>query len=62
LAETRVHLCGRLVVRIEGRRVEEALPSRQGRLLFAYLALTRARPVTREELTDALWRGLIFFV
>ena len=44
-------------MRIEGRRVEEALPSRQGRLLFAYLALTRSRPVTREELTDALWPG-----
>jgi DNA-binding SARP family transcriptional activator len=57
LAETRIHLCGRLVARIDGERVESALPGRQGRLLFAYLALARARPTTREELTLALWPG-----
>jgi DNA-binding SARP family transcriptional activator len=53
--ETRIHLCGRLVARIDGGRVEGALPGRQGRLLFAYLVLTRARPATRDELTEALW-------
>lgn len=52
---TRIQLCGRLVVELEGRRVEEALPGRQGRLLFAYLAANRVRPSTREELADALW-------
>jgi len=55
LAETRIHLCGRFVARIDGERIENALPGRQGRLLFAYLALERARPATREELTLALW-------
>ena len=55
LAETRIQLCGRLVVRLEGTRVEDALPGRQGRLAFAYLATNRRRTVTRAELADALW-------
>ncbi len=52
---TRIQLCGRFTARVEGRRVEEALPGRQGRLLFAYLAAHRQRPSTRAELTKALW-------
>ena len=52
---TRIQLCGRFTARIEGRRVEEALPGRQGRLLFAFLAAHRQRPSTRAELTKALW-------
>jgi DNA-binding SARP family transcriptional activator len=55
--ETRIQLCGRLAVRIEGRRVEHELPSRQGRLLFVYLAVHRLRPVHREELVEAIWGG-----
>jgi SARP family transcriptional regulator, regulator of embCAB operon len=35
--------------------VEAALPGRQGRLLFAYLAVNRHRPVSRDELADAVW-------
>jgi DNA-binding SARP family transcriptional activator len=50
-------LCGRLVVELGGRRVEAALPGRQGRLLFAYLVVNRLRPVTRDELVEALWPG-----
>jgi DNA-binding SARP family transcriptional activator len=42
---------------MEGQRVESAFPGRQGRLLFAYLALNRDRPVPRSELMDALWSG-----
>lgn len=57
LAETRIQLCGRLVVRLGGIRVEDALPGRQGRLALAYLAANRRRTVTRDELTDALWQG-----
>jgi len=53
--ETRIQLCGRLIARIEGRRVEEALPGRQGRLLFVYLAAHRLRPSSRSELMEALW-------
>lgn len=52
---TRIQLCGRLTVRIQGRRVEDALPGRQGRLLFAYLAAHRLRPSSRAELMEALW-------
>ena len=35
------------------------MPGRQGRLLFAYLAVNRDRVASRDELTEALWpRGL----
>jgi len=57
LAKTRIQLCGRLVARLEGRRVESGLPGRQGRLAFAFLAVHRSRPVPRDELAAALWDG-----
>lgn len=53
----RIHLCGRVTVELDSRRVERDLPGRQGRLLFVYLAATRARSSTRAELLDALWPG-----
>jgi DNA-binding SARP family transcriptional activator len=53
--ESRLQLCGRLVVRIDGRRVDDKLPGRQGRLLLVYLALNRRRPVQRDELFAAIW-------
>lgn len=53
--DTRIQLCGHVVALLEGRRVEEALPGRQGRLLFAYLVLNRLRPSPRAELVAALW-------
>ena len=56
-ATTRIQLCGKLVVVLDGRRVEHALPSRQGRLLFAHLAVHRRRPVSRAALVEALWPG-----
>src|SRR3954454_14182294 len=52
---TRIELCGRLLVEIDGEGLHGALPGRQGRLLFAYLVLNRDRPVRRDELVDALW-------
>jgi DNA-binding SARP family transcriptional activator len=55
LAETRIQLCGTLVVRIEGRRVEDDLPGRQGRHAFVFLAANRNRAVSRDELLEALW-------
>jgi DNA-binding SARP family transcriptional activator len=56
---TRIQLCGRFVARVAGRRIEQELPGRQGRLLFAYLAVNRDRVAGRDELTEALWaRGL----
>ena len=48
-----VQLCGQFVVELRGRRVEQRLPSRQGRCLFAYLVLRRPRAVGRDELSDA---------
>jgi SARP family transcriptional regulator, regulator of embCAB operon len=57
LARTKVQLCGKLAVELDGERVEERLPGRQGRLLFAYLVANRNRTLTRDELRDALWPG-----
>jgi len=34
---------------------EQRFPGRQGRLVFAYLLAAQGRPVSREELADALW-------
>jgi SARP family transcriptional regulator, regulator of embCAB operon len=53
----RVYLTGR--IRIENGDVvvdQAALPGRQGRLAFAYLAIER-RAVPRDELADILWHG-----
>jgi DNA-binding SARP family transcriptional activator len=55
--ETRLQLCGNVVLRLDGRRVEGELPGRLGRLLFVHLAVNRGRVVTRDELLDALWPG-----
>jgi DNA-binding SARP family transcriptional activator len=54
---TRIRLCGRLEVELDGRRVERRLPGRQGPLVFALLVLNRDRPVARDELIGALWPG-----
>ena len=53
--ETRIQLCGRLVVRLGGRRVEDALPGAKGPLLFAYLVLNRFRRIDRDELVTAVY-------
>ncbi len=53
--ETRIQLCGRFVVRLDGRRVEETLPGDKGQLLFAYLVLNRLRPIARGELLIAVY-------
>jgi SARP family transcriptional regulator, regulator of embCAB operon len=51
----RVQLCGTFAVELSGRRIDNMLPGRQGRLLFAYLALSRLQPVTRDTVMEALW-------
>jgi DNA-binding SARP family transcriptional activator len=53
--ETRIQLCGRLVVRLDGQRIEDALPGALGRLLFAYLVLNRLRLIERDELLVAVY-------
>jgi DNA-binding SARP family transcriptional activator len=40
---------------VDGTRIEEELPGRQGRLLFVYLVVNRLRPVPRRELEAAIW-------
>src|SRR2546423_4457165 len=52
---TRVHLCGRLTAELGGRRVESALPGRQGRQLFAFLVLERHRRGRRGEAIWGVW-------
>jgi SARP family transcriptional regulator, regulator of embCAB operon len=52
---TRIQLCGRLVVALDGRRVEDSLPGAKGRLLFAYLVLNRDRRMSRDELLTAVY-------
>lgn len=52
---TRIQLCGRVTAEIEGRRVEDDLPGRKGRLLFVYLVANRDRHISRDEVVEALW-------
>jgi DNA-binding SARP family transcriptional activator len=52
---TQIQLCGRLVVMLDGRRVEDQLPGGKGRLLFAYLVLNRDRRISRDELLLAVY-------
>ena len=51
----RVQLCGRFAFVVADEAVQVALPGRRGRLLLAYLAAHRDRPVSRPQLMDALW-------
>jgi DNA-binding SARP family transcriptional activator len=55
LPELRIQLCGRVAIARGAQRLEDGLPGRQGRRCFVYLAAQRARPVTRDELAEALW-------
>ena len=52
---TRIQLCGRLAVRLDGRRIEDALPGAKGELLFAYLVLNRFRRIGRDELLHGVY-------
>lgn len=55
MAETRIQLCGRIVAAVDGTRIEQELPGRQGRLLFVHLVANRLRVVPRRELEQAIW-------
>ncbi len=50
-----MQLCGRFVVELDDRRIEDGLPGRQGRLLLAFLVANRLRTVSRDEVIEALW-------
>ena len=48
----------RLAVEANGTRLDEQrFPGRQGRILFAYMAAQKGRPVPRDELAELLWSG-----
>jgi basic membrane lipoprotein Med (substrate-binding protein (PBP1-ABC) superfamily)/DNA-binding SARP family transcriptional activator len=52
----RIALTGRVSINTGAVLIEEErLPGRQGRLVFAYLVSEHGRPVTRDELAEALW-------
>ena len=54
----RVYLTGRMAVETPSEIADEAkFPGRQGRLAFAYLALSAQRPVAHDALADAIWMG-----
>lgn len=53
--KARIQMCGRYVVEVDGSRIEDTLPGRRGRVLFAYLVLNRGRPLLRDELLMAGW-------
>jgi SARP family transcriptional regulator, regulator of embCAB operon len=53
--ETRIQLCGRLVVTLRGQWVEDALPGAKGQLLFTYLVLNRSRRMDRDQLLIAVY-------
>jgi hypothetical protein len=42
---------GTFAVELSGRRIDNMLPGRQGRLLFAYLALSRLQPLPTIDVT-----------
>ena len=52
---TRIQLCGRLSVELDGVELVTSLRGKQVPLLLAYLVLSRDRPVGRDELIGALW-------
>jgi DNA-binding SARP family transcriptional activator len=53
--KARIQLCGRFIADIDGSRIEDVLPGRIGRVLFAYLVLNRGRPLPRDKLLMAGW-------
>jgi len=53
--KARIQLCGGFVVDIDGSRIEDTLPGRRGRVLFAYLVLNRGQALPRDELLMAGW-------
>jgi SARP family transcriptional regulator, regulator of embCAB operon len=48
-------LCGGLAVDRAGKRLEDRLPSRQARIVFACLVDRRGHPISRSSLAEALW-------
>ena len=53
--DTWIQVCGPLIIRVDGRRCERELGSRQARELAAFLIVNRRRTVARDELIAVLW-------
>ncbi|HEX2048149.1 MAG TPA: tetratricopeptide repeat protein [Acidimicrobiales bacterium] len=51
----RISLAGRVAVDVDGGRLDTGGLGRLGRVALAYLVCERHRPVTRDELAEALW-------
>ena len=51
----RIRLCGGLAVDQAGERLDNRLPSRQARIVFACLVDRRGHPISRTALAEALW-------
>ena len=50
-------LTGATAVSVDGRVFVDPVPGPLGRIALAYLVLDRSRPVTRDELAEAMWGG-----
>jgi DNA-binding SARP family transcriptional activator len=48
-------LTGATAVHVDGRAFPDPVSGPLGRIALAYLVLERARPVTRDELAEAMW-------
>lgn len=55
LTRSTIQICGRLVVELAGRRREQLMPGRIGRLLFVYLVLNRTRDTSADDLVQVVW-------
>jgi len=56
LSTPRIYLTGHVSLEHGDRLVTEgALPGRQGRLAFVFLAANRSRPISRGDLVDVIW-------
>ena len=51
----RISIAGRVEIEVGGKPVDVSGLGRVGRLFFSYLVWERHRPVTRDELAEALW-------
>jgi len=54
-SQASIRLCGSVSVELDGRAVHDLMRHGNELLLFAYLALERGRPVSRDEAAAAIW-------
>ena len=54
-SQASIRLCGSVSVELDGRAGHDLMRHGNELLLFAYLALERGRPVSRDEASAAIW-------